>query len=299
MNSISQVDEPIHIVSPLQHSVALSKLLPAGTEVYMKQENTQPASSFKIRGISRLAQKVNLSLATLSVLYFNHLFNTQLHFLSQLKKDGYQRLIGASGGNAGLAISHASQIIGIPCTVYVPTTAPMVTIQMMKDKGAEVKKPSALVVSVGGGGLLLGILQGLQNVGWQDVPVVAMETYGANCFNLAVQAKAVVVLEKITSSVPPYLLEVIPNFNVISRVVSDPEALESCIKFADDERILVEPACGASLAAIYSGVLEDLHSKGIVTLTAGPVVVVVCGGAGVSLKMLQDWAKQLNVKFPS
>jgi L-serine/L-threonine ammonia-lyase len=34
--------------------------------------------------------------------------------------------------------------------------------------------------------------------GWQDVPVVAMETVGTDCLNLSVKAKKIVVLDKIT-----------------------------------------------------------------------------------------------------
>ena len=41
-------------------------------------------------------------------------------------------------------------------------------------------RPDVLVVSVGGGGLLCGIVQGLHRVGWGGVPVVAMETKGAD-----------------------------------------------------------------------------------------------------------------------
>ena len=69
---------------------------------------------------------------------------------------------------------------------------------------------------------------------------------------------------------------------------------------ADDERILVEPACGAALAAIYTGELAKLYSEGLIPgLSSGPVVLVACGGAGVSLQMLQNWATSCNVKFPS
>jgi L-serine/L-threonine ammonia-lyase len=35
-------------------------------------------------------------------------------------------------------------------------------------------------------------------LGWQDVPVVAMETFGAHCFNLSVKANKMLSLEKIT-----------------------------------------------------------------------------------------------------
>ena len=42
------------------------------------------------------------------------------------------------------------------------------------------KKPDAIVSVVGGGGLLAGLLLGLEKNGWGDVPVVACETQGAS-----------------------------------------------------------------------------------------------------------------------
>ena len=60
------------------------------------------------------------------------------------------------------------------------------------------EKPSIVVVSVGGGGLLSGVLQGMHSVGWTDVPVVAMETKGADSFNASVQAGELVTLDAIT-----------------------------------------------------------------------------------------------------
>lgn len=59
-------------------------------------------------------------------------------------------------------------------------------------------KPGAVVIAVGGGGLLCGVVQGLQDVGWTDVPIVAMETEGADCFNAAVKAGRLVTLDDIT-----------------------------------------------------------------------------------------------------
>lgn len=59
-------------------------------------------------------------------------------------------------------------------------------------------KPGAVLVSVGGGGLLCGVIQGLKDVGWMDVPIIAMETQGADCFNAAVKAGRVVTLDDIT-----------------------------------------------------------------------------------------------------
>ena len=59
-------------------------------------------------------------------------------------------------------------------------------------------KPGAVLLSVGGGGLLCGVIQGLKDLGWMDVPVIAMETVGADCFNAAVKAGKVVTLDDIT-----------------------------------------------------------------------------------------------------
>lgn len=60
------------------------------------------------------------------------------------------------------------------------------------------QKPDLIITSVGGGGLLCGIAEGLDRVGWQDVPVLAMETVGADCFNKSVEAGKSVTLPAIT-----------------------------------------------------------------------------------------------------
>jgi len=64
--------------------------------------------------------------------------------------------------------------------------------------------------------------------------------------------------------------------------------------------MLVEAGCGAMLSAVYCGVLEKLQAEGFLPdLTSGPIVLIVCGGNGVSLSILQEWAASFNVEFPS
>ena len=46
-------------------------------------------------------------------------------------------------------------------------------------------KPSGVVTCVGGGGLLTGVMRGMERVGWDKVPVYACETEGAASFALA------------------------------------------------------------------------------------------------------------------
>lgn len=59
-------------------------------------------------------------------------------------------------------------------------------------------KPSVIVASVGGGGLVSGVLRGMDKVGWTNTPLVTMETEGADCFNAAIKRGEIVTLPAIT-----------------------------------------------------------------------------------------------------
>jgi cysteine synthase len=60
-------------------------------------------------------------------------------------------------------------------------------------------RPDAIVLSVGGGGLLCGVITGLRRHGWDTVRVLTAETDGAACFARAHAAGAPVRLDRITS----------------------------------------------------------------------------------------------------
>lgn len=57
----------------------------------------------------------------------------------------------------------------------------------------------------------------------------------------------------------------------------------------------MEPACGAALAAVYSGVIKRLRDEGRLAQDLGPVVIVVCGGNNISLEQLSELKKQLDI----
>ena len=42
------------------------------------------------------------------------------------------------------------------------------------------------------------LIKGMEKVGWGDVPVLAMETVGADCYNQAIKANKLVTLPAIT-----------------------------------------------------------------------------------------------------
>jgi L-serine/L-threonine ammonia-lyase len=153
-------------------------------------------------------------------------------------------------------------------------------------------KPGAMVVAVGGGGLLCGVVQGLHAVGWSDVPVLAVETEGASSFAQSVEAGHLVTLDAIDSlattlgarRVTAEALDWSRRHEIIPWTVSDRQAVDACLAFADDHRVLVEPACGAALTAVYTSAPPLVGRES--------VVVVVCGGAGVSRALLQAWDRE-------
>jgi L-serine/L-threonine ammonia-lyase len=165
----------------------------------------------------------------------------------------------------------------------------------------------AFVCSVGGGGLVNGVMKGVLDSTWssdQAPRVLALETVGADSLNASVRAGEHITLPAMTSiatslgavRVSPQTWFHARDYPEIlkSLVVSDADAAISCVRFADDARMLVEPACGATLAPLYrSGMLrkELGGEKGMSDeeWQKKNVVLVVCGGSGVTLNMLAKW----------
>ena len=95
----------------LIHSPALSKA--CGNQVYLKPENMQVTGAYKIRGA-----------------YY------KISTLSQEEKE--RGLITASAGNHAQGLAYAAQAAGVPATIVMPTTTPLVKVNNTKDYGAKV-----------------------------------------------------------------------------------------------------------------------------------------------------------------
>ena len=162
------------------------------------------------------------------------------------------------------------------------------------------EKPDAVVCSVGGGGLFCGLMRSLETRGWEDVKVLALETKGAESLHKSLEKGELVRLEKVTSictslgatKVAEKAFEYGQRKSVTSVVLEDREAVMGCWRLADDERLLVEPACGVNVALCYDGRLKKLLPE----LTAeSKVVIVLCGGAGVTLELLMEWRERFGL----
>ncbi|KAL7553569.1 hypothetical protein ACHAWF_016883 [Thalassiosira exigua] len=206
--------------------------------------------------------------------------------------------------------------------------------QLLASPSSSHLKVGAVLASVGGGGLLCGILEGIERTRFGEDPrrsdvvkgtkVVACETEGAASFAASFERNSasskggdgdltMVRLDGITSVATSLgALEVTPiavsrslrhrergsesgggdGEDVLSATCTDAEAVEACARFARDHRMLVEPACGAALAPLYSErlrsrILEDLGGDG-----RRAIVVEVCGGSGVDVELLAGWKRK-------
>ena len=66
------------------------------------------------------------------------------------------------------------------------------------------------------------------------------------------------------------------------------------LKNSDDHRMLVEPACGAALAAVYAGTLGRLQEESKLE-SLKTIVIIVCGGHAVTISQLQSWQQQVGL----
>lgn len=307
--------KPLHIDTPFLESLPISKK--TGCQIFLKMEALQPTGSFKIRGIGYLC--------------------------SQLAKDGANRFVTTSAGNAGLAVAYAGHKLNIPVTVVVWNTVSEIIRDKLRREGAEIVvhgndwieanvfaqsmckekgvcfvhpfdhpllwkghasmihevkkvgiKPCAVVVAVGGGGLLCGVIQGLHEVGWKDVPVFTAETSGAASLAESMKAGKLITLDTIDTialslgarRIAEEAFAWAHKHPVIPLVVSDAQAVNAVFQFADDQRVLVEPACGAALAVVYDKNPELMNYE--------KILIIVCGGCGVSLDLIEKWKESFG-----
>ena len=165
----------------------------------------------------------------------------------------------------------------------------------------------AIVCSVGGGGMLNGIMQGIDTCSWPNdrkPQVLAVETIGADSLNASVRAGEHVTLPAITSIASSLGATKVSaktwewardSAHLKSILVSDADAATACVRFADDARILVETACGATIAIVYAGRLRnELGAEGCSDdeWAKKNVVLEVCGGSGVSLEILEMYRER-------
>ncbi len=155
--------------------------------------------------------------------------------------------------------------------------------------------PNAVILSVGGGSLISGIHQGLKR-NHLDIPIYAIETDGTASLNTAMKMGKHIKLDEVTGIATTLAAKQVcenaflisQSENVQGMTVSDQDAVTACLKFLDDHRTLVEPACGATLSILYD--------KKISFAPTEDVLVIVCGGASITFEQLSKYAEQFSIE---
>jgi len=284
----------------------------AGKPVFLKMECFQPPGSFKIRGIGLLCKEYveegtshlissSGGNAGLAVAYAGRLLGvgvtvvvpetTSADVCRRIEQEGAKLIVhGAVWDESHAFASRLSEDVnGAYISPFDHPTIWRGHSSIVDEIVGQCNKPDVIILSVGGGGLLCGIVEGLERHGWQDVSIVAVETEGASSLASSVSAGRLVTLDRINTvattlgakKIAARAFQYANTRNVAPFVVTDGAAVDACLRFSKDHRILVEPACGASLSVVYGG------AEGI--RRARSVLVIVCGGIGVSIEKLLKW----------
>lgn len=303
---------PLHLDTPLIESLPLS--LASGRRIWLKLDALQPPGSFKLRGIGRAceayhgrgAQRFVSSSggnAGLAVAYAGRQLEVPVTVvvpttttdtaITLLRREGAEVIVhGASWQEAN---ELAQSQVGETDAFIHPFDDPLLWeghASMIDEVARTGLTPDAVVLSVGGGGLLCGVAEGMRRAGWDAVPIVAVETDGAASLNAAMAAGDLVTLDAITSVATSLGAKRVcerafawtRERRVRSVLVSDAAAIAACERFLADHRLLVEPACGASLALPY------LRHDALDAFAS--VLVIACGGATATIDQLRRWAER-------
>jgi len=302
----------LHLETPLLESRRLSLL--SGRSIWLKFEALQPPGSFKIRGIgfacqSYVEQGARRFIASsggnsgLSVAYAGRLLNIPVTVVvPETTSDTAKELLELEkaevivhGVSWQEANDYARSLLQQSDAFLHPFDDPLLWkghATLVDEIVQAGMKPDAIVLSVGGGGLLSGIAEGLHQHGWDDIPILAVETEGAASFHQGIKAGCGVALDNITTvatslgtkQVCDRALQWANQHPIDSILVNDYTAVTACERFLSDHRVLVEPACGASLAIPYDQpqALQSFNT----------VLVVVCGGVTATIDQIRKWRQR-------
>ncbi|CAG8865752.1 Phenylserine dehydratase [Pseudomonas fluorescens] len=298
----------LHIKTPLLESLPLSQR--NGTKVWLKMEALQPSGSFKIRGIGHACEQhlangarrfVSSSggNAGLAVAYAGRRLGVPVVVVvPETTSERAKHLLALEGADVivhGKSWFEANELALSLKTAedafLHPFDDPLLWeghATMVDEVVAEGVRPDAVILCVGGGGLLAGVEAGMRRNGLGDVPVYAVETEGTASFNASAQAGRLTELPAVSGvatslgarQVCAQAFEISQEREVLPVQVSDREAVDACLAFLDDHRVLVEPACGASLAVLYGAKLPVSHLEN--------VLVIVCGGSTATVEVLMN-----------
>lgn len=298
-----------HLVpTPLIRSEEFSRRL--GANIYFKLETLQPTHSFKVRGafsaLTRLtADQRRIGVVTASggnhglavahaaaklgvpacVFLPESATEAKLAAIRRLEPEVI--IHGAAWDDANALAMRVAKESG---RTYIH---PFDNASVMAGQGTLVPEilqqlePDLIVASIGGGGLISGILSAVQHFS-PSTKVVGVETEGADSMYQSYRAGRIVELPAITSiaetlgarKTEKFQFETVSHYVTDLVTVSDRSAIGALLEILDLEKLLTEPAASCSVAAL---------SEGKIPCKAGDNVVVVLCGANIGMDRVRAW----------
>lgn len=294
--------ERLALTTPVFRSARLDAEL--GLRLHFKMDCLQPTRSFKLRGMEhvvrhhmaagrRLFVGSSGGNAGYSLAYACRRLGAEARVFvpattlpamrARVQAEGAQvTVVGESWMEAHM---HAMRVADELGAAYVPPfDDPLLWAghaSMIMECAAEMPEPDWVVAAVGGGGLLCGIMEGMEQAGWNRAAMLAAETEGAASYARSLAAGELVTLDAIDTiatslgakRVAEEALAWSRRRRVESHICTDAQAMQGVRQLLDLFGTLVEPACGAALSAVW-----DRNPR----LEQGQdVLVIVCGGVGL------------------
>ncbi len=282
-----------------------------GASVYLKLETLQPTHSFKVRGALNAVLALGEERRRAGVVAAsqgNHglgvawaAARTGVPAVVYLPRDAPRARVAAledlgspvvlHGDSWDEANEHAAAAAQSSGRCYIHPFANRLVMAGAATLVLELREqlPSidVLVASVGGGGLLAGLIAAVRSFS-PRTRVFGVETSGADCMARSISAGRIVTLPEITSiarSLGARRTEALQFETVRDNVadvvvVSDADTKRWTWETWRQERVLVEPAAACVIAALAAGRIR--------TGPGDTVVAVMCGG-NVELEEVLSW----------
>jgi L-serine/L-threonine ammonia-lyase len=345
--------EPLHAVTPLIYSQRLSTA--TGQHIWLKLDCDQPSGSFKIRGVGKICQSAitrygsatrivtssggNAGLAAAhaassagvaSTIYVPA--STEADVVAKLRSLGAHVVVGGDSWDQADAAArklvdetqgavYVHPFVGEELVAGHSGLADEVYDQLHAQGAGEL---DAIVCSVGGGGLLRGIMQGAARYAGAKPALVAVQNFGVNSFNRSLDdhrargeatlPEDVVTLAAIESKCTSMgtkrcSLETVQDAirydgDVTTLTVTDNLSASACWQFsatsaeleADGRTRLVELSCASALTPVFHTWILDALIARTPSLArkhaAGSklnLVFEVCGGSKVNAELLASY----------
>jgi threonine dehydratase len=284
----------------------------AGRPLWLKCENLQPGGAFKIRGAYNMVARLTPEQRRRGVVTYSSGNHGQAMALAArelgapavvvmpttapaIKVEGARgfgaEIIFAGTTSAQRRERAEAEAAARGLTIVPPFDHPWI-IAGQGTAGLELLAQcpdvAAVVVPVGGGGLLAGIAAAVK-LSRPDVKVIGVEPSGAAAMKASIDAGRAVTLPS-THSVADGLMPVRPGDLTLTHVqefvdavvtVEDEAIVDAVLWIFEHAKIVAEPSGAAATAAVLTGAVDAA-----LTIT-GPVVAIVSGG-NMALDTLEE-----------